>query len=58
MLMQCRSAAFSCNGSGGTDVCGGIVTGVFTLPSYAGQIQAPVLGYNVEAFNEEGTSRL
>jgi acetoacetyl-CoA synthetase len=43
-------------GSGGTDVCTGFVGGVPTLPVYAGEIQAPHLGVNAQAFNERGQS--
>jgi len=44
------------SGSGGTDVCAGLVGGVVTLPIYAGEIQARSLGCAVEAFNENGES--
>lgn len=44
------------SGSGGTDVCAGLVGGVVTLPIYAGEIQARSLGCAVEAFNESGES--
>jgi acetoacetyl-CoA synthetase len=44
------------SGSGGTDVCAGVVGGVATLPIYAGEIQARSLGCAVEAFNEKGES--
>jgi acetoacetyl-CoA synthetase len=44
------------SGSGGTDVCAGVVGGVVTLPIYAGEIQARSLGCAVEAFNENGES--
>jgi acetoacetyl-CoA synthetase len=43
-------------GSGGTDVCSGIVGGVPTLPVYAGEIQARQLGVAAEAFDENGVS--
>ena len=43
-------------GSGGTDVCSGLVGGVPTLPVEAGVIQAPCLGVAVAAFNERGES--
>jgi acetoacetyl-CoA synthetase len=39
-------------GSGGTDICSGIVGGVVTLPVYAGEISAPTLGVAAYAFNE------
>ncbi|MFO7277576.1 MAG: acetoacetate--CoA ligase [Pseudomonadota bacterium] len=41
-------------GSGGTDICSGIVGGVVTLPVYAGEIQARSLGVAAHAFNEHG----
>ena len=44
------------SGSGGTDVCTGMVGGVVTLPVYAGEIQARCLGVSVYAFNERGES--
>ena len=44
------------SGSGGTDVCAGVVGGVVTLPIYAGEIQARSLGCAVESFNERGES--
>jgi acetoacetyl-CoA synthetase len=43
-------------GSGGTDMCTGLVGGVPTQPVYAGEIQAPHLGAAVRAFNERGES--
>jgi acetoacetyl-CoA synthetase len=42
------------SGSGGTDLCTGIVGGVATLPLYAGEIQARSLGMSAQAFNERG----
>ena len=42
------------SGSGGTDVCSGLVGGVAILPVYAGEIQAPSLGVAVAAFNDRG----
>ena len=44
------------SGSGGTDVCTGMVGGVVTLPIYAGEIQARCLGVSIYAFNERGES--
>jgi acetoacetyl-CoA synthetase len=41
-------------GSGGTDVCSGLVGGVPILPVYAGEIQARLLGVAAYAFNERG----
>jgi acetoacetyl-CoA synthetase len=42
------------SGSGGTDLCTGIVGGVVLLPLYAGEIQARALGMAAYAFNERG----
>jgi acetoacetyl-CoA synthetase len=42
------------SGSGGTDVCSGMVMGNPNLPVYAGEIQARALGAAVYAFNEKG----
>jgi len=41
-------------GSGGTDVCTGLVGGVPTLPVYAGEIQGPSLGVAARAYNDDG----
>ena len=41
-------------GSGGTDVCTGIVGGAVTQPVYAGEIQAPQLGVAARAFDGQG----
>jgi acetoacetyl-CoA synthetase len=43
-------------GSGGTDVCTGMVGGVVTKPIYAGEIQARCLAVSAKAFNERGES--
>ena len=40
--------------SGGTDICGCFMLGVPNLPVYAGQIQGPALGLDVQVFNEDG----
>jgi acetoacetyl-CoA synthetase len=40
--------------SGGTDICGCFMLGVPNLPVYAGQIQGPALGVDVQVFNEDG----
>ena len=42
------------SGSGGTDVCTGYVGGTPLLPVYAGEIQAPHLGVDIHAFDENG----
>jgi acetoacetyl-CoA synthetase len=41
------------SGSGGTDVCSGLVGGVVNLPIYAGEIQARQLGVAAYAFDEQ-----
>ena len=41
-------------GSGGTDVCTGLVGGVPTLPVRAGEIQARSLGVDAHAFDDDG----
>ena len=40
--------------SGGTDVCTAIVGGTPLLPVHSGEIQGPLLGVNVKAFDEHG----
>ena len=42
------------NGSGGTDVCTGIVSGSFAQPVYEGEISGPCLGVDVRAFDAHG----
>jgi acetoacetyl-CoA synthetase len=42
------------NGSGGTDVCTGIVSGSFAQPLYEGEISGPCLGVAARAFDVEG----
>ncbi len=42
-----------CPGSGGTDICSGFVGGAPGLPVYAGEIQAPHLGVDVQAFDDQ-----
>ena len=42
------------NGSGGTDVCTGIVSGSFAQPVYEGEISGPCLGVDVRAFGPSG----
>ncbi|MGY1807977.1 acetoacetate--CoA ligase [Blastococcus sp. SYSU D00669] len=41
-------------GSGGTDICTGLVGGVPTLPVRAGVIQGPSLGVAAEAWDDDG----
>ena len=40
--------------SGGTDICGCFMLGVSDMPVYAGQIQGPALGLDVQVFSEAG----
>jgi acetoacetyl-CoA synthetase len=42
------------NGSGGTDVCTGLVSGDFAQPVFEGEITGPCLGVDVHAFDEDG----
>lgn len=42
------------NGSGGTDVCTGIVSGCPATPVYEGEISAPSLGVDARAVDEDG----
>jgi acetoacetyl-CoA synthetase len=42
------------NGSGGTDVCTGIVSGSFAQPVYEGEISGRCLGVAAHAFDEHG----
>jgi acetoacetyl-CoA synthetase len=42
------------NGSGGTDVCTGIVSGSLMQPVYEGEIAGPCLGVDARAFDEAG----
>ena len=42
------------NGSGGTDVCTGLVQGYPLLPVYAGEMAAPCLGVDAVAFDPDG----
>ena len=44
------------NGSGGTDVCSGIVQGNPLVPVWAGEISARCLGVKTAAFDEDGRS--
>jgi acetoacetyl-CoA synthetase len=44
------------SGSGGTDICTGLVGGVVNLPLYAGEIQARQLGVAAFAYDEQGRS--
>jgi acetoacetyl-CoA synthetase len=42
--------------SGGTDVCTSFVGGAPTLPVYEGELQAPALGADLHAFDENGNA--
>jgi acetoacetyl-CoA synthetase len=42
------------NGSGGTDVCTGIVSGSFAQPVYEGEISGRCLGVDAHAFDPDG----
>jgi len=42
------------NGSGGTDVCTGLVSGSFAQPVYEGEISGPCLAVDAHAFDREG----
>ncbi|KAF8904400.1 acetoacetyl-CoA synthetase [Gymnopilus junonius] len=42
--------------SGGTDICSAFVTGVSSLPVYAGEIQVKDLGMKVEVFDPAGNN--
>jgi len=42
------------NGSGGTDVCTGLVSGSFAQPVYEGEITGPCLGVDARAFDAYG----
>jgi acetoacetyl-CoA synthetase len=44
------------NGSGGTDICSGFIGGAPVLPVRAGEMQAPLLGVAVAAFDAQGRS--
>ncbi|HTP21231.1 MAG TPA: acetoacetate--CoA ligase [Solirubrobacteraceae bacterium] len=42
------------NGSGGTDVCTGLVSGTFAQPVYEGEITGPCLAVDAHAFDPDG----
>jgi acetoacetyl-CoA synthetase len=44
--------------SGGTEFCSGLLGGVPTLPVYAGEIQARVLGIDVRVFDDAGNETI
>lgn len=45
---------FSTTQSGGTELCSGILVGSVLMPVLAGEIQAPALGCDAAAFDEDG----
>lgn len=49
-----NAAVWVNTGSGGTDICTGLLSGVPTLPVYAGEIQARALGVDAHAFDAHG----
>ena len=51
---QVDASVLLINGSGGTDMCSGIVQGCPLLPVYAGEIAGRCLGVDVAAFDEHG----
>jgi acetoacetyl-CoA synthetase len=51
-----KADIWASSGSGGTDVCTGLVGGVVTQPIYAGEIQARQLGVAAFAFDDQGQS--
>jgi len=51
-----KADVFAHSGSGGTDVCTGLVGGVVIQPVYAGEIQARALGVAAYAFDAQGRS--
>jgi acetoacetyl-CoA synthetase len=53
-LAQLSPGAVLINGSGGTDVCSGLVSGSFAQPVYEGEISGPCLGVDARAFDADG----
>ncbi len=53
-LEQLSPGAVLINGSGGTDVCTGIVSGSFAQPVYEGEISGRCLGVDAHAFDPDG----
>ena len=54
MNKKLNSNAFIHSVSGGTDIVSCFMLGVPTLPVFAGEIQGPGLGMNIDVFNEKG----
>jgi len=55
LYRQVGSEVYLNVGSGGTDVCTGIVQGYPILPVYAGEMSARMLGVDADAFGPDGT---
>ena len=53
-----KSDLWVATGSGGTDICSGLVGAAPILPVRAGEIQARQLGVAVECFDEDGQPRI
>jgi acetoacetyl-CoA synthetase len=51
---QLSAGAVLINGSGGTDVCSGLVQGSFAQPVFRGEISGRCLGVDAHAFDPEG----
>lgn len=49
-----KSDLLSATGSGGTDFCSGCCGGVAIQPVYAGEIQAPCLGFALASYDDNG----
>ncbi len=49
-----KSDVWASSQSGGTEFCSGILAGSIDLPTYAGEIQAPGLGTDAVAFDDDG----
>ncbi len=54
VLDDVKSDVWASSQSGGTEFCSGLLAGSPLLPTRAGEIQAPALGVDACAFNEDG----
>ncbi len=54
LFEQLRPGALLINGSGGTDICSGIVSGSPWQPVYEGEISGPCLGVAARAYDADG----
>ncbi len=54
LFEQLPAGALLINGSGGTDICSGIVSGSPWQPVYEGEISGPCLGVAARAYDAEG----